>query len=199
MATFTSGHYDLQSTSILAQHTGDRPSFQADVSRGLFNSGHFQVFAMPQGLLFLEMRLRDYGNMGPDAPCGGGLAGAAAAWQEGERYGFAPPDKWETGLDAKGEDELLELARERGKSFVSKLDEIRSVSIDAPGFFGMMFGDSTLQGTITLRDRKLGKVLIDIRDASAMSVAVDALPRRLGDRVTLNAQFDQKSRRFVPR
>ena len=199
MATFTSGQYDLQSTSILAQPTGDRPSFQADVSRGLFNSGHFQVFAMPQGLLFLEMRLRDYGNLGPDAPCGGGLAGAAAAWREGERYGFAPPDKWETGLDAKCEDELLEMARERRKSFVSKLDEIRSVSIDAPGFFGMMFGDSTLQGTITLRDRKLGKVLIDIRDASAMSVAVDALPRRLGDRVTLNAQFDAKSRRFVRR
>lgn len=199
MATFTAGHYALQSTSILAQHTGDRPSFQADVSRGLFNSGHFQVFAMPQGLLFLEMRLRDYGNLGPEAPYGAGLAGAAAAWREGERYGFAPPDKWETGLDAKGEDELLALASERRKSFVSKLDEILAVSIDAPGFLGRTFGDSNLQGTITLRDRKLGKVLIDIRDASAMSVAVDALPRRLGDRLQLNAQFDPKSRRFVPR
>ena len=200
MATFTSGHYDLQSTSILAQHTGDRPSFQADVSRGLFNSGHFQVFAMPQGLLFLEMRLRDYGNLGNTSGFGaGGLTGAMAEWRDAERYGFAPPDKWETGLDAKGEDELLDMARQRRKSFVSKLDEIRSVSIDAPGFFGTMFGDSTLQGTITLRDRKLGKVLIDIRDPSAMSVAVDALPRRLGDRVKLNAQFDAKSRRFVRR
>jgi len=199
MATFTAGHYALQSATILAEHTGDRPSFQADVSRGLFNSGHFQVFAMPQGLLFLEMRLRDYGNLGSGQSYGTGLAGASAAWNDGQRYGFAPPDKWETGLDAKGEDELLELARERRKSFVSKLDEICAVSIDAPGFFARTLGDSSLEGTITLRDRTLGKVYAEIRDASAMSVAVDALPRRLGDRLQLNVQFDRNSRRFVPK
>ncbi len=199
MATFTAGQHELTSASILANHSGDRPSFQADVTRGLFNSGHFQIFAMPQGLLFLEMRLRDYGNLGPQAPWGGGLAGAAAAWREGERYGFAPPDKWETGHDAKTEDELLDLARQRSKSFVSKIDEICSVSIDAPGFLSRTLGDSSLQGTITLRDSKLGKVLIDIKDAAAMSVAVDALPRRLGPRASVNVQFDQKSMRFVGR
>ena len=199
MATFTSGQYEWQTTAILAGHAGDRPSFRGDVSRGWFTSGHYQVFAMPQGLLFLELRLRDYGNLGPEAPWGGGLAGAAAAWREGERYGFAPPDKWETGLDAKTEDELLILASERRKSFVSKLGEINSVSINAPGSLARAFGDSTLQGTITLHDRTLGKVLIDIRDASAMSVAVDALPRRLGDRVKVNVQFDRESRRFMPR
>ncbi len=198
MPTFTAGYHDLATTSILANHTGDRPSFQADVTRGLFNSGHFQIFAMPQGLLFLEMRLRDYGNLGPQC-YGGGLAGAAAAWQEGERYGFAPPDKWETGHDAKSEDELLDLAASRRKSFVSKLDEICSVSIDAPGFLGRMLGDSTLQGTITLRDAKLGKVLIDVKDAAAMTVAVETLPRRLGQRATVNCEFDRKSMRFMPR
>lgn len=197
MATFTAGHYALQSATILAEHTGDRPSFQTDVSRGLFKSGHFQVFAMPQGLLFLEMRLRDNGNLGSGYAGGTGLAGAGAAWQDGQRYGFAPPDKWETGLDARSEDELLELAADRSKSFVSKLDEICAVSIDAPGFFARTLGDSTLEGTITLRDRTLGKVYAEIRDASAMSVAVDALPRRLGDRLQLNVQFDRNSRRFV--
>jgi hypothetical protein len=198
MPTFTSGHYDLASASILANHAGDRPSFQADVSRGMFQSGHFQIFAMPQGLLFLEMRLRDYGNLGAGT-CGTGLAGAAAAWNDAERYGFAPPDKWETGLDAKTEDELLDLAAERRKSFVSKLAEITSVSIDAPGFLARTFGDSTLQGTITLRDAKLGKVLIDVRDPTAMSVAVEALPRRLGARAIVNVDFDRQSMRFVPR
>ena len=122
MPAFTAGYHDLATTSILANHTGDRPSFQADVTRGLFTSGHFLIFAMPQGLLFLEMRLRDYGNLGPQACYGGGLAGAAAAWQEGERYGFAPPDKWETGLDAKSEDELLENALSSTHGAVAQLE-----------------------------------------------------------------------------
>jgi len=198
MPAFTAGHYELATTSILANHTGDRPSFQGDVSRGLFKSGHFQIFAMPQGLLFLEMRLRDYGNLGPQAPMGGGVMGAAAAWQEGERYGFAPPDKWETGLDAMSEGELLDLARHRRKSFVSKMDEITSVTIDSPGILSRAFGDSTLQGTITLRDAKLGKVLIDIKDAAAMTVAVEALPRRLSHRCLVRVQFDRKTMRFMP-
>ena len=198
MPTFQAGHYDLQSTSILANHTGDRPSFVADISRGLFNSGHFQVFALPQGLLFLELRLRDYGNLGPSSH-GGGLAGAMAACREGERYGFAPEDKWETGFDAHSEEQLFELAAERKKSFVSKLDEIQAVSIDAPGFLGRMFGDSSLAGCITIRDKSLGKVLLEVKDPAALSVAVDALPRRLGSRVQVNVAFDQNSRRFVPR
>jgi hypothetical protein len=198
MPTFQAGHYELQSTSILANHTGDRPSFVADISRGLFNSGHFQVFALPQGLLFLELRLRDYGNLGPSSP-GGGLGGAMAAYREGDRYGFAPEDKWETGFDAHSEEQLFELAAERKKSFVSKLDEIQSVSIDAPGFLGRTFGDSSVAGWITIRDKSLGKVSLEVKEAAALSVAVDALPRRLGSRVRVNVAFDQNSRRFVPR
>lgn len=198
MPTFQAGHYDLKSSSILANHTGDRPSFVADISRGLFNSGHFQVFALPQGLLFLELRLRDYGNLGPGSH-GSGLAGAMAAYREGERYGFAPDDKWETGFDTHSEEQLFELAAERKKSFVSKLDEIQAVSIDAPGFLGRMFGDSSLAGCITIRDKSLGKVSLEVKDPAALSVAVDALPRRLGSRVQVNVAFDQNSRRFVPR
>ena len=198
MPAFTAGYHEMASASILANHTGDRPSFQADVTRGLFNSGHFLIFAMPQGLLFLEMRLRDNGNLGGGS-YGTGLAGAAAAWNDGERYGFAPPDKWESGLDALAEDQLLDLARQRKKSFVSKIDEITSVTIDAPGFLSRTFGDNSLQGTITLRDSKLGKVLIDLRDPAAMSVAVEALPRRLGQRAIVNAVFDRQAMRFVPR
>jgi hypothetical protein len=211
MPTFTAGQFELQSASILATHTGDRPSFQADVSRGWFGSRHFQVFAMPQGLLFLEMHLKDYGNLGGGGPSAagifmmtqfgalGGLAAGLAAARDAERYGSRPEDKWETGLDALTEDELLDLAKSRRKSFVSKIGEISAVSIDAPGGFRRALGDSTLQGTITLRDRTLGKVTMEIRDAAAMSVAVDALPRRLGNRVQVNVKFDQQSMRFVPR
>jgi hypothetical protein len=210
MATFKAGQFELQSTRWLAGHAGDRPSFQADIHRGLFSSGHFQVFAMPQGLLCLELRFKDQGGFANNGPSAGAIAcmqfgaigGLAAGLQmarDAQRYGTAAPDRYETGMEMRSDEELFELARSRRKSFVSKYDEIRLASIDAPGFLGRALGDSKLAGCITLRDRSLGKVKLEIRDQSALSVAVDALPRRLGDRLRTNVEFDRQSMRFVPK
>ena len=91
----------------------------------------------------------------------------------------------------------LDLARARKKSFVAFYDKITSVSLDAPGFWGRNFGDGRTVGWITLRETSLGKVTMEVRDASEMSVAIDSLPRRLGPRVQVNLQFDPRSRTFV--
>jgi hypothetical protein len=199
MPKFQGAQQELQSTRMLSQRSGDRPSFQADIDRGLFRSGHFQVFAMPQGLLCLELRHKNYGNLGVGNgdSAFGGLMGAMAAAKDAERYGSAPEDRWEAGFELAGEEQLLELARTRRKSFVCKLDEIRSISIDAPGLFSRMFGDGRLAGLIKVRDQSVGKFTMEIRDPSAMSVAVDALPRRFGDRVQVHVAFDSERRRFV--
>jgi len=205
---FQSGAQELQSNRWMSQHTGDRPSFQADIQRGMFGSGHFQVFAMPQGLLCLEMRHKDYGNLGQNGPnygawmmfgALGGLAAGLAAARDAQRYGSAPAQRWEAAFDTMQEDELLDLARQRRKSFVCKLDEIKSVKIDAPGLLRRTLGDGTLAGIITLRDRALGKVVMQVRDQTHFAVAVDALPRRLGERAQVNVVFDQANRRFVRR
>ncbi len=206
---FQAGQQQLQSSQMWSQHADDRPSFQADVQRGLFRSGHFQVFAMPQGLLFLEMRLKDYGELGGGSAAGtlmamqfgalGGLAAGLAAQRDAERYGSRPADRWEAGFELKTDDELFELARERRKSFVSKLDEIRSVTIDPPGLMDRIIGDGSLAGSITLRDRSQGKIFMDVRDQADMAVAVDGLARHLGDRARVNVAFDESSRRFVRR
>src|SRR5438552_12509773 len=105
----------------------------------------------------------------------------------------------ETGLEHLREEDLFEQARTRKRSFVAKQDEILSVSIDAPGSWGRLFNNSSLAGWITLRDRVLGKVTMEIRDQAAFSVAVDCLPRRLGDRVLVNVEFDRQRTMFVPR
>jgi hypothetical protein len=207
---FQTGQQQLRSTSMWSQHSDDRPAFQADVQRGLFRSGHFQIFAMPQGLLFLEMRLKDYGALGGGASGGGmvlamqfgalgGLAAGMAAARDAERYGSRPADRWEAGFELKSDDELFELARQRRKSFVAKHDEIRSVVINPPGLSDRIFGDGSLAGSITLRARGLGKIFIDFRDQTDLAVAVDALPRHLGDRVQVNVAFDESTRRFVRR
>jgi hypothetical protein len=105
----------------------------------------------------------------------------------------------EENLDVCPEETLIELARARKKSFVAKLDEIISLTIDAPSSFGRLFADSTLAGWITLRDKCLGKITLEIHDQPALAIAVENLPRRLGERVHINVELDQQALRFVPR
>jgi len=52
---YSSGQQPMQSAAWLQSHGGDRPSFEATVCR-TFSTLPYQVFAMPQGLLFLELR-----------------------------------------------------------------------------------------------------------------------------------------------
>ena len=81
----------------------------------------------------------------------------------------------EENLDCCPEERLIELARKRKKSFVAKLDEIISLTIDAPSSFGRLFADSTLAGWITLRDKCLGKIILEIHDQPAMAIAVEKI------------------------
>ncbi len=181
-----SGQFELQSTKWLAGNTADRPSF-AVIVRGR----PFQVFALPTGLLFLELRHKPgaggdgKGLVLAGAIAGGMIGGLIAAGIASSLKGT--PDQ-ETGFDLCDEDQLFELARSRKRSFVAKYDEVRSVSMDAPGAFGRIFADRTLVGWITLRDSTLGKVTMEIRDPLAMAIAIETLPRRLSDRVHVNVE-----------
>ncbi len=157
---------------------------------------------MPQGLLFLERRDKPGAGGEPNnnaivlGAVLGGMAGACIAHAITSN---SAPAEAETGLETLREEELFELARTRKKSFVSKIEEIVSISIDAPGSWGRMFNDSSLAGWVTVQDRTLGKVKMEIRDQASMSVAVDSLPRRFGDRVFVNVEFDRGRTLFVPR
>jgi hypothetical protein len=197
------GQVELQSLTWLQKNAADRPSFEAVLRRGLGGPRPFRVFALPNGLLFLELKQKaGSGGGGPSnvVVAGAVLGGAVGAVIGGIIAGSMSSDEAQTesGFDYYDEDRLIELARTRKRSFVAKYDEIRSVSIDAPGGFGRLFADRKLVGWITLRDQVLGKVAMELRDPSDMSVAVDALPRRLGDRVAVNVRLDAQKARFVP-
>jgi hypothetical protein len=199
---YTPGQMQMQSAALLQGYAGDRPAFEAIVCR-TFSAKPFQVFALPQGLLFLELRNKPGSGGGGNnnnaivigAVLGGMIgAGIAAALADANA---APADT--ENFDMCSEDELFALAQKRRRSFVSKADEIMSVTIDAPRGLSRLFANSSLAGYITIRDRKLGKVSMEIHDQAAMSVAVDALPRRFGERVFVNVEFDRHSTKFVPR
>ncbi|MBI3468340.1 MAG: hypothetical protein HY000_35505 [Planctomycetes bacterium] len=200
---YQAGQVQLRTSGILQQYAADRPAFEAFV-RGK----RFQVFAMQRGLLFLELQeIPGQGsNSGVNkaAMLGGLFGGALGALAVGViAHSIASsqsgPAQQEVGFDLRSDEELFEIARARKRSFVAKDEEIQSLSIDAPGVWGRFFGGAKRAGWITLRDSCLGKVSMEIRDQAALSVAVDYLPRRFGDRLSVNVELDPQIHRFVPK
>jgi hypothetical protein len=199
---YTPGQQQLQSATWLQNYSGDRPSFQANVRRTL-SSRPYQVFVMPQGLLFLELRhkLGCGGNNNNNAVVIGAVMGGMIGACIGAA--IAGADAGAGGrienFESCTEQELFELAAKRRRSFTSRIDEILSVRVDAPGCLSRLLADSTLAGWVTLRDRKLGKVSMHVYDQGALSVAVDALPRRLRERAFINVELDRHTAKFRPR
>jgi len=196
---------ELQSNRWMQGHTSDRPSFNVLISRG-FGERRFQVFAMTKGLLCLDKGAIKGGDMGDDAAGRAVMVGAVMGGALGAVIGAAIASNMSTGsgsreerYDLCSEDELLDLAAQRKKSFVALYDKITSISLDVPGFWGQTFGDGRTIGWITLRESSLGKVAMEVRDAAQMSVAIDSLPRRLGPRVQVNLQLDPRTHTFVRR
>jgi len=196
---YNSGQMEMQSDRWMRGNTGDRPSFNVLLSRGFGRERRFQVFAMTKGLLGLDKGLPKGACEGPNGAVVagavmGGVVGAMLAHavtsnsSSGSNYGG------EERYDLCSEEELLELAASRKKSFVAFYDDIQSISLDAPGMWCQMFGDRRTMGWITLREKSLGKIAMEVRDASEMSVAIDMLPRRLGSRVQINLQLDPRTR-----
>jgi hypothetical protein len=200
---YAPGQQPLQSATWLNQHSSDRPSFHALVCHTLLPNRSYQVFVMPQGLLFIESRRRLDSISQPNTNAlvaGAILGGAIGACIAASIANSGPTneDRFEN-LDSYSEEQLYQLAATRKRSFVARQDEILSVSVDVPGTWGRLFANSSFAGWITIRDRKLGKVAMEIHDQAALSVAVDALPRRFGDRVFVNCELDRHTARFVHR
>src|SRR5690349_1678031 len=198
---YQAGQMQMQSAAWLQSHGGDRPSFQATVSR-TFSNRQYQVFAMSQGLLFLELRSKGGSPGNPNTAAvvmGGVMGGAIGACIAGALTSQGGEASKMENFDLCSEEELFELAKQRRKSFVSKNDEIQSVTIEAPSSFGRLFANSSLAGWITLRDRKLGKISMEIYDQASMSVAVDVMPRRFRERSFVNVELDRQTAKFKPK
>ncbi len=201
---YQTGQLELRSAALLREHTCDRPSFEATIRRGWGGPRQFQIFVMRQGLLFLERHDRKEstqfeGARGTAIACmvlGGAIGGLIAA-------SIAKPKtvaaKRETELDAKSDEDLLALAGMRRRSFVAAKEEVLSISIDPPGGWDRTFGHRTLAGWVTVEAISTGKATLEIRDQAALSVAVEALPRRYGERVRVNVEFDERRKKFVAR
>ena len=197
------GAMQLQSMEWLQGHTGDRPTFDAKIANTFFGSRDYHVFVMPEGLLFLHSHNKT--TQADSGPSKAVVAGALLGGALGACIGAAIASnasvaaQRETGFQLYSEEELYALARQRKKSFVAKADNIEWISIDAPSGLSGMLADSKLAGWISFRESKLGKRTLEIYDQAAMSVAVDALPRRYGMRCSVNVELNRSTMKFGPR
>lgn len=60
-----------------------------------------------------------------------------------------------------------------------------------------MFSSARLVGNVAIRDRKLGKITLEIRSPQAMLTAIQALKTRLGDRLQIHLEWCEEQRSFV--
>jgi hypothetical protein len=206
---YQSGQLELRCSALLNTNTAGRPTFEATIRRGWGGQRQYQVFVMPQGLLFLERcdqkeTVQLTGNQRTVLALAmfggaiGGLIGGMIAKPKVNQSDVVPA-KRESGLELKSDDELLELARKRRKSFVIKHEEVLSASIDPPSALDSMFGHRTLAGWITIETMSHGRLRLEFRSAAEMAVAAESLPPRYGSRVLVNAELDVRRKRFVSR
>jgi hypothetical protein len=201
---YQAGQLELRCTSLLDAHTADRPTFEATLARGFGNPRQFQVFAMAPGLLFLDRRDQKETSEHQSNPKAvfawalvGGVVGGLIAAALTKRK--VTPAKRETGLELQSDEALLQLAKERKKSFVVPHEDVRAITVDPPSAWDRMFGHRTLAGWITVDTVNQGKLRLEFRDAAVMASAAESLPRRYGGRVIANAELDLRRKRFVPR
>lgn len=197
---YRSGQMDLESSGWLQARVGERPTFQAAVSRG-FSNRVFHVFLMPQGFLFLQKaktRQNDGDTMRSAVAAGAAVGGLMGAMMGAALASAANrPVEEDENFEMSSNDHILSLARTRKGSFICLSDDIRSVTITAPGIIGRMLG--SVAGWITIRDKRVGKVTVEVKDHNSLSSIVEALPKRFGDRANVYVRWDDGKMRYVPR
>jgi hypothetical protein len=198
---YRAGQIELQSSGWMQSRIGDRPGFEATVSRG-FSSQSLNVFFMPQGILFLD-KARQAGA-DRDAARNAMVAGAAMGGLVGALVGSAigsalsRPVEERENFDMVTNEQLLIYARSRKKSFLSVLEDVRSIAVDAPGTLGRIFGGG-VAGWITVRDKRLGKISIEVKQSTSLQAAADAIGRRYGELAKINIRWDDAKSRYVPK
>ena len=162
----------------------------------------FQIFGCRTGFLCLELTHKTSGVPSPVAF----FRWLAAFW-------FGPlaiiahiimvrrNAKRKTTLDLSNallsNDELVELARQRKRSFVAQYDEIKWARIEPADTLERMLYGGQYQGTITFREKTVGKVTIQVYDQQCMETAIDAFSDRLPDVADIRAEFDLRQHRYV--
>jgi hypothetical protein len=165
----------------------------------------YQVFAFDVGLLYLDLgRLQakeDATEQGQalswvGAFCGGQHGAQLGSLME-QALGASSDYRRTTEFNAYSDDELIDLAQQRRQSFVVRYEDIKRAAIEGPDFIEWLFNGKNLQGFLTLKEKTVGKVRLKILDVESMTDAISTCSKRFGDRLSVNAEYDRRQRKYV--
>jgi hypothetical protein len=187
-------------TSSYFDGKSDRPEFEVSMRRPFAGYRRYKVIGFETGFLLLDLGRFKAGPGGGNGALIGGILGGAV--------GAALGNVIENAMECEGttvdsdysrysDDQLLQMARERKHSMVAPYDDIVSASITLPSVMDKISQGGSLVGWITLREKTLGKLKMEIRDLVSMVAAIEAFPSRVGDRVKVNVEFDRDNCEFV--
>ena len=187
---------ELESSKLMNGHTGGRPTFY-----GAMGKRYYQVFCLEDGLLFLDVANDVKGKM-TDAKFAliGGLMGGLVGASIGMMLDQQAHEKLNRNLQLvslKTDEELFAMAGGRKHSFVVFYDEIKWAKLEAPPHKKARQSAYACHGRFSFKAKGIGKKQMEILEATVMGVAVDSLPGRLGDRLSVNAEFDEQLFRYV--
>lgn len=192
----------LRTAAIAEKSATDRPTFAAR-----YNGRDYHVICFTNAFMFLNAShpKAQGGNPGQSAVVVGAVLGGVvgamigAAIAEGSRYDSGSQTGYKENLSLYTDDQLIDLARQRQHSVVCEYEDVISASVDSPGYFGRNFGNAKLVGNVTIRDKTQGKLVLSISSQQDMLVAIQALPKKLGDIVQINLVWDEAKHAFVPK
>jgi hypothetical protein len=146
----------------------------------------YRVYFAPGGLFFIRVG----GERGTSAYMRFGLIGLLVhAFQN-------PKGKVEEKVSDLDQRSLKDRLEDHKANFRTAFSEIRSATIDPRAIFTTTGKNC---GRMVMKFEEHGKKTFEFEEIQAMKVAVDELPKVLGDRLKVNVEWNDKKKKFVKR
>ena len=172
---------------IAAQPEAVGTAFNVKLVSPLSSAGKYRIFVERSDLLFIQIDGGSKSILAAVAPLFGPVGGVIplALWLFTKR-------KTKTKLQRLEEGAPEELLRESENNFKLNLAEIRDAAIEAPAFFQT----SGKAGRLNFSVRHGEKIKCEFDNDTEMNNAIHLLAPLLNSTLTVNVEWDEKTRRF---
>ena len=184
------GQLELTSTAFLSKYSEDRKSFLCMHKPTFGDRCHYQALSLPKGMMFLDCPTTTTHEAMPGSFAaslvGGilfGAAGARLARLATETRSTQIAESYRMSTD----EELIQVCRDRKKSFVLWFDEVRWLSIDPPGWC------SSGCARLCFEAENVGKYEMEFPTAEDVLSATDLFQLKLPGCTQINVQWNRQT------
>lgn len=191
---YSNGTVELQSTKW-AGMSNDRPCMNGVIKSAWSGERNIQLFLLKRGLLAIDLGPTKKQRNQQAAMMGGILGGAIGAVIVSSMTTTNDVDN-HPDFSFYDEERLIGEARKRKKSFVALADDLRMIRVLAPSFMDRLFGSNNLAGWIVIHEKTIGKKKIAVVDPSGLQAAIESMPLRYPNRVSIECQLNPSTLKF---